>query len=172
MSEKFKQFMNRVLSYEGGYSSHPADKGGETNWGITRRTARANGYHGSMREMTRDQAIEIYHSAFWLRYRCEEMPDALAFQFFDAAINHGYGNAARILQRAVGVADDGIIGNITMAAIQKLPENEILFKFNAERIVFYTKLSTFPTFGKGWLRRLAENLIHAANDTVPGRNAQ
>lgn len=170
MSEKFKQFMNRVLSHEGGYSNHPADKGGETNWGITHRTARANGYHGSMRDMTRDQAIAIYHSAFWLRYRCEEMPDALAFQFFDACINHGFGNAARILQRALGVADDGIIGNITMSAIHSQPENEIVFKFNAKRLQFYTQLSTFGTFGKGWVRRLAENLIHAANDIRHSEN--
>lgn len=164
MSEKFKQFMNRVLSHEGGYSNHPADKGGETNWGITHRTARANGYHGSMRDMTRDQAIAIYHSAFWLRYRCEEMPDALAFQFFDACINHGFGNAARILQRALGVADDGIIGNITMSSIHNQSESEILLKFNAKRLQFYTQLSTFGTFGKGWVRRIAENLIHASQD--------
>lgn len=171
MSEKFKQFMNRVLSHEGGYSNHPADKGGETNWGITHRTARANGYHGSMRGMTRDQAIEIYHSAFWLRYRCAEMPDALAFQFFDACINHGFGNAARLLQRALGVAADGIIGNITLSAIHDQPESTILLKFNAERLLFYTKLSTFGTFGKGWSRRLAENLIHAANDIRHSENA-
>ncbi|HEZ0935870.1 TPA: glycosyl hydrolase 108 family protein, partial [Neisseria meningitidis] len=56
MSDKFNQFINRVLSHEGGYANHPKDPGGETNWGITKRTAQANGYNGSMRAMTREQA--------------------------------------------------------------------------------------------------------------------
>lgn len=166
MTEKFRQFMNRVLGHEGGYVNHPRDPGGETNWGITKRTAQANGYHGSMRSMTRNQAIDIYHSAFWLRYRCEEMSDALAFQFFDACINHGYGNAARMLQRAANVADDGIIGNITLNAIRTMPQNDLLMRFNAERIMFFTKIGTFNTFGRGWMRRVAHNLQHAANDNV------
>lgn len=165
MADKFLTFIERILSHEGGYVNHPADPGGETNWGITKRTAMANGYHGSMRSLTREKAIEIYRSAFWQRYRCDEMPDALAFQFLDVCINHGGGNAARMLQRALGVADDGIIGKITMNAIHTQPENDVVLKFNAERIVFYSKLKTFGTFGKGWVRRVAENLVHAADDT-------
>lgn len=81
MSDKFNQFINRVLSHEGGYANHPKDPGGETNWGITKRTAQANGYNGSMRAMTREQAISIYRKAFWERYRADQMPEAVAFQF-------------------------------------------------------------------------------------------
>ncbi len=103
MSTKFNQFINRVLSHEGGYVNHPKDPGGETNWGITKRTAQANGYNGSMRAMTREQAIGIYRKAFWERYRADQMPEAVAFQFFDACVNHGYGNAARMLRRASGL---------------------------------------------------------------------
>ena len=164
MSDKFNQFIERVLSHEGGYVNHPKDPGGETNWGVTKRTAQANGYTGSMRAMTRTQAIEIYRKAFWQRYHADKMPEAMAFQFFDACINHGYGNAARMLQRAAGVADDGVIGNISLAAINTLPENDLLLRFNAERIDFYTRLSTFARFGKGWVRRVAANLRHAATD--------
>ena len=160
----FYTFIDRVLAHEGGYVNDARDPGGETNWGITRRTAQANGYHGNMRAMTRSQAIEIYRTAFWLRYRCAEMPVSVAFQFFDACINHGYGNAARMLQRAAGVADDGVIGNISLAAINTLPENDLLLRFNAERIDCYTRLSTFAHFGKGWVRRVAANLRHAATD--------
>lgn len=161
---KFNQFINRVLSHEGGYANHPKDPGGETNWGITKRTATANGYTGSMRNMTRNQAIEIYRKAFWERYHADKMPDAVAFQFFDSCINHGYGNAARMLQRAAGVADDGVIGQISLNAINAMPENDLLLRFNAERLSFYTRLSTFGTFGKGWVRRVAENLLHASKD--------
>lgn len=166
MSDQFTLFINRVLGHEGGYSNHPADKGGETNWGITKTTARANGYTGDMRVLSREQAIEIYRKAFWERYRCNELPESVAFQFFDICINHGYGNGARMLQRAVGVADDGMMGDITLKAIKKLPENDILLRLNAERIRFFTKLTTFNTFGRGWMRRVADNLYHAADDNT------
>lgn len=164
VSPAFRAFIDRVLAHEGGYVNHPKDPGGETNWGVTKRTAMANGYTGNMRTMSRDDAVEIYHKAFWQRYRCAEMPDAVAFQFFDACINHGFGNASRMLQRAVGVADDGVVGNITLAAVEKMPVNDVLMRLNAERLEFYAKLSTFATFGKGWTRRVAGNLRHAAVD--------
>lgn len=166
MSDKFQTFINRVLSQEGAYSNHPADKGGETNWGITKRTAQANGYTGDMRVLSREQAIEIYRKAFWERYRCDELPESVAFQFLDICINHGYGNAARMLQRAVGVADDGMVGDITIKAVKKLPEDDVLMRLNAERICFFTKLSTFNVFGKGWMNRVSDNLRYAAQDNV------
>lgn len=164
MSANFKTFIERVLAHEGSYSNHSDDPGGETNWGVTKRTALANGYTGSMRAMTRAQAIEIYKKAFWERYRCGEMPYAISFQFFDACVNHGYGNAARMLQRAVGAADDGVIGNKSMDAIHAMSENDVLMRFNCERLVFYTKLSNFKTFGKGWVNRVAQNLLLASQD--------
>lgn len=164
MSLTFIQIFNRLIGHEGGYVNDPRDPGGETNWGITKRTAQANGYQGSMRAMTREQAYKIYYSAFWLRYQCDKMPEAVAFQFFDAAVNHGLGNASRMLQRAVNVADDGIIGNMTIAAIKKMAISDVIMRLNAERIEFYCKLSTFATFGKGWIRRVAGNLKYGAID--------
>lgn len=92
------------------------------------------------------------------------MPEAVAYQFFDAAVNHGLGNASRMLQRAVNVADDGIIGNMTIAAIKKMAISDVIMRLNAERIEFYCKLSTFATFGKGWIRRVAGNLKYGAID--------
>ncbi len=164
MSLTFIQIFNRLIGHEGGYVNDPRDPGGETNWGITKRTAQANGYQGSMRAMTREQAYKIYYSAFWLRYQCDKMPDAVAFQFFDAAVNHGLGNASRMLQRAVNVADDGIIGNMTIAAIKKMAISDVIMRLNSERLEFYCKLSTFSTFGKGWVRRVAGNLKYGAID--------
>mgnify|MGYP001739632760 FL=1 len=164
MSLTFIQIFNRLIGHEGGYVNDPRDPGGETNWGITKRTAQANGYQGSMRAMTREQAYKIYYSAFWLRYQCDKMPEAVAYQFFDAAVNHGLGNASRMLQRAVNVADDGIIGNMTIAAIKKMAISDVIMRLNAERIEFYCKLSTFATFGKGWIRRVAGNLKYGAID--------
>lgn len=164
MSLNFTQIFNRLIGHEGGYVNDPRDPGGETNWGITKRTAQANGYQGSMQAMTREQAYKIYYSAFWLRYQCDKMPEAVAYQFFDAAVNHGLGNASRMLQRAVGVVDDGVIGNMTIAAIKKMAISDVIMRLNAERLEFYCKLSTFTTFGKGWVRRVAGNLKYGAID--------
>lgn len=164
MSDQFILFINRVLSHEGGYSNHPADKGGETNWGITKTTARANGYTGDMRFLSREQAIEIYRKAFWERYQCDKLPSALAFQYFDACVNHGAAHAAKFLQRACGVIADGVIGEQTLTAVARQSDRDLVLKFNAERTRFYTQLPTFGTFGKGWMRRQADNLIYAAMD--------
>lgn len=165
MSEQaFETIFERLIAHEGGYVNDPRDAGGETHWGITKRTARAAGYTASMRDMTRNDAFNIYYESFWLRYRCDDLPVELSFQFFDACINHGFGNAARMLQRAVGVADDGIIGRITLSEIAQYSDVELVLHFNAERLRFYTKLKSFKHFGRGWTRRVATNLCHGAAD--------
>lgn len=164
MSLSFQQIFDRLIGHEGGYVNDPQDPGGETNWGITKRTAMANGYTGNMKTMTRQQAYEIYRRAFWLRYNCEQMPDAVAYQFFDAAVNHGFGNASRMLQRAVGVLDDGIIGKYSLEAINSNPISDTLMVLNGERLNFYTRLKNFDRFGKGWVNRVAQNLRYGAQD--------
>ena len=164
MSLSFKQIFDRLIGPEGGYVDDPRDPGGETNWGVTKRTAQANGYTGNMKTMTRQQAYEIYYRAFWLRYNCEQMPDAVAYQFFDAAVNHGFGNASRMLQRAVGVLDDGIIGKYSLEAINRNPISDTLMVLNGERLNFYTRLKNFDRFGKGWVNRVAQNLRYGAQD--------
>ena len=160
----FDLAFDRLIGHEGGYVNHPQDPGGETNWGITLRTARGEGYTGSMRDLTREQAREIYRTAYWQRARCDEYDGAIAFQVFDAAVNHGIGNAVRFLQRAAGVADDGVMGPVTMAAIKAMSVTDVIARFNAARLIFYTNLSTWPTFGKGWARRVAGNLNYGADD--------
>ena len=164
MSLSFKQIFDRLIGHEGGYVDDLRDPGGETNWGVTKRTAQANGYTGNMKTMTRQQAYEIYYRAFWLRYNCEQMPDAVAYQFFDAAVNHGFGNASRMLQRAVGVLDDGIIGKYSLEAINHNPISDTLMVLNGERLNFYTRLKNFDRFGKGWVNRVAQNLRYGAQD--------
>jgi len=164
MSLTFDEIFERLIGHEGGYVNHPDDPGGETNWGITKTTARTNGYMGAMKALSREQAKVIYKKAFWDRAKCDQYDSAIGYQLFDAAVNHGIGNAIRMLQRAVNVADDGVIGKLTLAAIQSYDVNDILILFNAERLEFYAKLSTFPSFGRGWSRRVAGNLRYAAGD--------
>lgn len=160
----FEQAFDRLIGHEGGYSNHPSDPGGETMWGITLRVARASGYAGPMRDLPRERAKLIARVAYWDRIQGDKYDPAIAFQVFDAAYNHGIENAVRFLQRAVGVADDGAIGPVSLAAIKRMPVTDVLARFNAERLEFYTKLSTWPEFGRGWARRIAANLKYQAED--------
>lgn len=167
MGEKlsFDQIFERCMGHEGGYVNNPKDPGGETNWGVTIGTARANGYNGAMRSMTSAQAKEIYRKAFWEHAKCDQYHSAIGFQVFDACINHGIGNGIRMLQRAVGVVDDGKVGKYTLEAINLKSLDDTLILFNAERLEFYTKLKTFDIFGRGWTRRVVSNLRYVAGDT-------
>lgn len=157
---RFQAYMSRVLAHEGGYVNHPDDPGGETNWGIAKRSYP----NVDIRALTRDQAIEIYRRDFWNRVRGDELPPAFAFQALDAAVNHGIGNAVRWMQTAAGVAPDGHFGPITLAAVKAMNPSDLVLRFLAERLSFYTRLSTFNTFGRGWTRRIADNLRFAAED--------
>lgn len=160
----FDILFNRLMEHEGGYINHPSDPGGETMWGVTKRVARANGYNGSMRQLPKSTAQAIAHKDYWRAIKGDDLPDDVAWQVFDAAYNHGNRNAVKFLQRAIGASDDGIIGPRTLAAVKAMDQNDIILLFNAERLDFYTRLRTWPTFGRGWSRRIVGNLRWAAKD--------
>lgn len=157
---KFDTYIDRILGHEGGYVNDPRDRGGETKFGISKRAYP----NVNIAALTREAAIEIYRKDYWGRMQGDLLPSDVAFQVLDAAINHGIGNAIRWLQRSVGVADDGALGPQSLAAIRSKSPVDILLCFNAERLEFYTKLSTWPTYGKGWAKRIAANLKYAAQD--------
>lgn len=157
---RFPIYIDRVLGNEGGYVNNPADPGGETKWGIAKRSYP----HVDIKSLTREQAVAIYQRDFWEQVHGDELPPSVAFQALDAAVNHGIGNAIRWMQRAAGVADDGHFGPVTWAAIKAADKNDLLLRFNAVRLDFYTRLSTWSTFGKGWARRVASDLMFAAED--------
>ncbi|MCH7305448.1 hypothetical protein MMP74_13855 [Acinetobacter sp. NIPH 1869] len=164
MAKTFQDALKRVLQHEGGYVNHPSDPGGETNYGITKATAQNYGYKGSMKNIPMDMVERIYKNQFWDALSCDSFPYSFAFQYFDAGVNHGLVNARKILQRALGVKDDGIIGTITLNEIRKQPQFALINLFNAERIQFYTRIKTFNAFGKGWMSRVSGNLRYAADD--------
>lgn len=157
MGQNFDRAFIELLGNEGGYVNNPADPGGETNWGITATVARENGYVGPIKDMDQSVAKTIYARKYWLP-EFDQLPYPVAFQVFDAAVNSGVGQAVRWLQRSVGVADDGKIGSVTLAAVTKADPLKLVMLFNAERLMFMTNLSTWGSFGKGWARRIAGNL--------------
>ncbi len=156
----FLDLVDRVLSHEGGYVNDPNDPGGETKWGISKRSYP----HLNIKDLTRQDAIAIYQRDFWQRVQGDKLPVPLVFQALDAAVNHGIGNAVRWMQRAAGVADDGVIGPVTLAAVARQEPADLVLNFNAERLEFYAKLQTFDHYGRGWTRRVAKNLRFAAQD--------
>lgn len=157
----FELAFERLLGHEGRYVNHPEDPGGETNWGISRRSYPAL----DIKNLTREEAKEIYRRDFWERVHAERLADGVAFQMFDFAVNSGIETAVRYLQRALGVADDGHFGPVSQAAAAAMSETDLIQRLNAERLDFMTRLSTWPAFGRGWARRIAANLRYGAADS-------
>ena len=124
--------IDEVIAREGGFSHHPADRGGPTNFGITQAVARANGYAGDMRKLPRALAETIYRRLYWERpgyaFVAEATPD-IAAELFDSAVNMGPGTATGFLQRALNALNrnqkdypdlkvDRTIGAKTLAALR------------------------------------------------------
>lgn len=160
----FDQAFERLIGHEGGYVNHPEDPGGETMYGVTRRVAVSNGYNGKMKDLTLSQAKDIARREYWIPSKAELFGGAIGFQLFDIAYNHGVSVSAKLLQRAVGVVDDGVIGPATISATNKLDPLVVVCLINAKRIRFYTSLNTWATFGKGWANRVAGNLEYGVTD--------
>lgn len=152
----FDQAFTTLLKHEGGFSDHPADPGGKTRFGITEAVAREAGYRGDMRELPIDLAKRIYKERYWDAVRADELPEAIRYAVFDAAVNSGPRQAIRWLQRAVGAKDDGIIGPKTLAAVRAADPQVLLRRMLSARLRFMTGLSNWPAFGRGWARRIAD----------------
>ena len=157
----FQQAINRVLGHEGGYVNNPADPGGETKWGISKRTYPQL----NIKDLTRDQAIEIYKKDFWDRVHATDLYDGVAFQSLDFAINSGCETALRALQRALNVADDGHWGPHTAQAAKTMTESDQIMRLNEERLDFMRKLKNWPNFSSGWAGRIANNLRYGSDDS-------
>lgn len=154
----FDQAFDRLMGHEGGLTENPKDPGGLTNWGISQRSYP----NVDIRNLTRDGAKAIYLRDFW--QPLGDAPDAIKFQVFDFAVNSGIQTAIRKLQAAIEVADDGHWGPVSAAKLAECDKNDVLMRFIAQRLRFWTALNTWPTFGKGWANRAAKQLEYASED--------
>ena len=153
----FEKAFEKLIGHEGGYVDNPRDPGGETKFGISKRSYPRE----DIRNLTLARAQQIYRADFWDAVRADEMPDAVRFDLFDAAVNSGVGQATKWLQRAAGVVEDGVIGPKTLAAARSTDPQKLAKRFNGHRLRFMTDLNTWGSFGKGWARRIAANLLEA-----------
>ena len=160
-SSRFQDCLAEVLRHEGGYADHPSDPGGATNMGITIGTL--SDWIGrpaskqDVRDLTQADAAGIYRAKYWQPIRGDALPPGVDLAVFDLAVNSGVGRAVKMLQGALGVAQDGTIGPVTLAALAKAPgQATVIIDLCAARMRFLRSLKTWPTFGKGWTRRVEE----------------
>ncbi len=164
----FDQATDILLSdrVEGGYSNNPYDAGGETMWGITRKTALRHGYEGDMRLLPKEKAKEIYRSDYWDVNHIDSLPDILRYSVFDAGVNSGPPQAATWLQRALGIAEDGIVGPMTVDAANKSVPLRVAVMLETIRLDSDTTLATWGHFSRGWARRSVLNIQRILTERI------
>lgn len=167
----FDLAFERLIGHEGKFTDNPNDDG---NWtggrqgrgelkGTKYGIAAASYPYLDIKNLTLARAKAIYREDFWDVIGDKTHP-AIKFQVFDAAVNHGRGNAIRLLQRAVKVADDGKWGKLSQAGLDAMDHNDVLMRFLGYRLKFWASLKRFDEFGRGWTNRGGENLLLAAED--------
>lgn len=154
----FEAALDRVLIQEGGFVNHPDDPGGATNLGITRRTlSQARGLPASaedVRRLTRAEAASIYRRLYWNAVRGDELPPGIGLAVFDMAVHSGPSRSVRLLQEALGITTDGIIGPQTLAAVQAVDAADLVRRLSRARLGFLSRLPGWSVFGRGWRRRV------------------
>lgn len=153
----FDRAFRVVIGHEGGYVNHPDDPGGETKFGISKRSYP----NEDIATLTLERAKEIYRADYWDRLRADELPLQVAIPLFDFAVNSGVASAVLALQAVVGARRDGVIGPKTIDAVKRADIAKTVVELQAERIVFLAGLATFKAFGRGWSRRVISTAIEA-----------
>lgn len=167
MQSNFNHCLELVLAHEGGYVNDPRDPGGMTNLGVTKRAWEAYAGHAVdeafMRALTPASVAPFYKAQYWNKIKGDALPAGVDCAVFDYAVNSGTSRAAKALQQAAGVLVDGAIGPATLAAVAQTNHSALIAQICTLRQSFLQNLSTFPTFGKGWTRRVSEvrNEAHA-----------
>lgn len=171
-SEFFMKVFERTIGHEGKFQKDTRDRGNWTGGEVGKGTLKGTKFglsamtypHLDIENLTLDDALNLYYNDWWLKFGMERWHKALAYQMFDAAFNHGTGRANQFLQRAVGVKDDGIVGNATISKVAEFDINDLLFRFLAERLEYFTNVKTWAEYSKGWSRRVAQMMRYAAED--------
>lgn len=132
----FDQALQFVLKEEGGYSNNPRDRGGPTNYGITQSTYNAYRYR-SVQKITPEEVKDIYLKGYWEDACCDKLDELgypkLAEAVMDTAVNCGSGSARLMLQRALFVRTDGVIGPVTLGAVKLHNEQQLVEAFLEQR---------------------------------------
>ena len=159
-----------VVGAEGGFTADPADPGNWTGGAVGAGACRGTKYGISAASFPTldiaalgiDAARALYRANYWRPVGGDGLPAAVALVCFDAAVNQGVGTAARLLQQAAGVAADGVVGPLTLAAANAAAPRALLAEIGAQRALRYAGDAAFARFGLGWCRRLMRVELAAA----------
>ena len=162
----FDKAFELLIGHEGGFTQNPKDAGnwtgGKVGYGVNKGTKygiASNSYPDlDIKNLTLDHAKLIYKRDYWNKVKGDELPMGISFHVFDMAVNSGVSRSIKLLQKTVGTIEDGIIGPKTLESLKLMDVNQAIQIYNANRLQFYTSLSDFSNFGKGWVNRVANNL--------------
>ena len=145
---------DELMKSEGGYVNDPNDRGSETKYGISKRA-----YPNlDIKNLTLEQAKDIYYKDYWCVCKCDNLPDAISFMVFDFCVNAGCNRAIKTLQKCVGVNADGVIGNQTIGACNSANVHKVIEEYTQRKIDFYLSIvernPNQKHFLNGWINRV------------------
>ena len=182
MFKSFDQIIEIIIESEGGYSDHPADRGGKTKYGITERVARENGYKGNMMTLLLPVAKEIYKKEYWDKIKGDSIIKnnaKIAYILMDIAVNMGVYRSSKIFQEALNLCKkkqelhiddlvvDGKIGTKTITCLDKILEYDHTQNTEIPKLLLFFQMKRYnkivsknpsqKVFLKGWLNRVEKS---------------
>ena len=161
MKSNYELAYSLIREKEGGYSNRPKkhDPGGETNFGVTRKTYDAYRKRKglpiqSVKYISQEEVAEIYRQEYAKPVRFDALPTGVDYFVFDTAIHSGPVRAAKLLQRSVGAEEDGFIGAKTLAAVDAIPPMQLLLTLKDVRMRYLKTLDNWPHNARGWTSRV------------------
>ena len=160
----YDEALRRLLLHEGGNDDDPRDPGGRTSRGIIQREWTTYVAHHPRRKLPADvwkapdaAVADIYRTQYWDKMRCDELPAGVDDTVYDYCVNSGVGRAGKVLRRVVGLPDNtNVVTDEVLSAVARRDAKAIIVAINDERLRFLKSLKTWPVFGAGWSRRVAE----------------
>jgi lysozyme family protein len=153
--------LSALLAHEGGYSDHPDDPGGPTNFGITiadyRRYVKRDASAADVRAMSVAEAKAIYRARYWDAQRCDELPAGIDYAVFDYGVNSGIGRSGRALRRVLELPDKtSAVSDAVVEAARRADARAVINAICDERLRFLKTLRMWRVFGRGWTRRVSD----------------
>ena len=157
----YNEALARLLVHEGGYTNHPADPGGPTNYGITihdyRKYVKPGATAADVRAIPLAESKSIYRAKYWDAQRCDELPAGVDYAVFDYGVNSGIGRSGKVLRRVLKLADNtSVVNDAVIQAARAADAKALTVSICDERLRFLQSLKTWGVFGAGWGRRVAE----------------
>lgn len=161
-NENFEKALKFTLEAEGGYSNDKYDPGGQTKYGISK----ASYPDIDIYNLTLEKAKNIYRKDYWEKTgeKIDDLFPNLSILLFDTAVNMGVRTANMFLQQIVHTKADGIIGPMTIAALQEYSEEHLILWFLTHRVIRYTELPTWHRYKRGWIKRVLGGLYYVASN--------